>query len=136
MLSMLTMASMPSITQGRQCSASYHLVRWSVALFLACATLCVGCTRDYEAETTLLERAEANFTAGEYEVAERLYRHFLRAHPRSPYAAIASQRLRIVDRELEAVMGHRGTLTPVHVPQRMSEDMQRVTTKDNKRDVK
>lgn len=106
---------------------SYHLFSLYVAFFLACSMLCVGCARDYEEETTLLERAEANFTAGEYDVAERLYRHFLRAHPRSPYAAIASQRLRIIDRELEAVMGHRGTLTPVHVEQRMSEEMQRVT---------
>lgn len=95
---------------------------------MAGTALTTGCSRDYEEETTLLERAEANFTAGEYDIAEQLYRQFLREHPRSPYAAIASQRMRILERELEAVMGRRGTLTPVHVDQRLPEHLQRVTT--------
>jgi|SRR5690554_4301201 len=99
-----------------------------LVFLLGNVTLTSGCTRDYEEETTLLERAEANFTAGEYDIAEQLYRQFLREHPRSPYSAIASQRLRILERELEAVMGRRGTLTPVHVEQRLPPHMQRVTT--------
>lgn len=93
---------------------------------LPLALLLVGCERSYEEETTLLERAEANFTAGEYDIAEQLYRQFLVEHPRSPYVPIASQRLRLLDRELEVVMGRRGTLTPVHVDQRLPQNMQRV----------
>lgn len=97
------------------------------ALWIPLLTLSTGCARDYEEETTLLERAEANFTAGEYDIAEQLYRQFLREHPKSPYVPIASQRLRLLDRELEAVMGRRGTLTPVHVTQRLPQNMQRVS---------
>lgn len=97
-----------------------------MTLVLPLALLLVGCARSYEEETTLLERAEANFTAGEYDIAERLYRQFLVEHPRSPYGPIASQRLRLLDRELEVVMGRRGTLTPVHVDQRLPQNMQRV----------
>lgn len=103
-------------------------------LILAFLLFMSGCTRDYEEETTQLERAEAYFTAGEYDNAETLYRQYLQHHPRSPYSSIARQRLRILDRELEAVMGQHGTLTPNHVKQRLPVHMDSTpsATKDEK----
>ena len=104
-----------------------------LALFFSSVAFVSGCARDYEEETSLLERAEANFSGGEYDIAEQLYRQFLREHPRSPYVPIASQRLRLLDRELEVVMGRRGTLTPVHVEQRLPQNMQRVQSSGTRR---
>lgn len=91
----------------------------NLVFFIVCGTLVSSCGRNYEEETTQLERAEAYFTAGEYDSAEQMYRKYLQRHGRSPYSSIARQRLRILDRELEAVMGQHGTLTPLHVKQRL-----------------
>lgn len=111
---------------GRYTSRKRRLPELIFIALLPLWVLGSGCERGYEEETTLLERAEANFTAGEYDIAEQLYRQFLMEHPRSPYVPIASQRLRLLDRELEVVMGRRGTLTPVRVEQRLPQNMQRV----------
>jgi hypothetical protein len=95
-----------------------------------CVSAQSGCSDNYEEETTLLERAESNYTAGEYDAAAELYERFLREHPRSPYAEVAAQRLRIVERELEAVMGRRGTATPERVDQRLPAYIERREQRD------
>jgi hypothetical protein len=79
----------------------------------------LACDRDYREETDLIEEAETHYTAGDYETAQQLYRRFLERHPRSPYAEIAAQRLRIAERELDALMGQPGMPTPKHVEQRV-----------------
>lgn len=84
---------------------------WSMyAVFLLC-----GCPAPPEEETALFERAEQHYSHGDYDGARVLYVEFLEQHPTSPFAAIASQRLRIVDRELDSVMGRRGAPAPVRV---------------------
>ena len=112
-----------------RCAYSNRLRRLLLPIALLVALLCQpACTSDYEEETALLERAEANFTAGEYDTAVALYQRFLAEHPRSPYANIAQQRLRLIERELDALMGRRGTPTPVHVPQRLPQNLPRRTS--------
>lgn len=90
----------------------------TIALLFALALL-VGCDRDYREETDLIEEAETYYTAGDYGEAQQLYREFLEVHPRSPYAEIAAQRLRIIERELDGLMGQAGMPTPRHVEQRV-----------------
>lgn len=79
----------------------------------------MGCERDYREETDLIEEAETHYTAGDYDAAQQLYRRFLEVHPRSPYSDIAAQRLRIIERELDGLMGQPGMPTPQHVEQRV-----------------
>lgn len=63
----------------------------------------------------VFERAEQHYTHGDYDGARALYEEFLAQHPTSPFAPIAQQRLRIVERELDSVMGRRGAPAPIRV---------------------
>lgn len=82
------------------------------ALWCACL---VGCDETYEEETLLFERAEQRYASGDYDGAVERYERFLDLHPLSPLAPIAEQRLRNIEREIDAVMGRRGAPAPVRV---------------------
>lgn len=82
---------------------------------LALFFLLVGCDTNYQVETALIEEAETLYVRGEFDQAGELYREFIELYPRSPWAGIASQRVRLIDRELNAIMGQPGMPTPRHV---------------------
>jgi hypothetical protein len=84
-------------------------------LFALLAGAFGGCGSTTLEETALFEEAEARFSRGDYDGATLLYREFLRLHELSPLADIAEQRLRAVEREVDAVMGRRGAPAPVYV---------------------
>lgn len=87
----------------------------AATLFAGCAGGLVGCDETYEEETVLFERAEQRYAAGDYDGAVERYERFLEIHPLSPLAPIAEQRLRNVEREIDAVMGRRGAPAPIRV---------------------
>ena len=66
-------------------------------------------------ETDLFQQAETRYARGDYDGAALLYAEFLERHPLSPLAPIADQRLGLVDREFDAIMGRRGSPAPVYV---------------------
>ncbi len=66
-------------------------------------------------ETALFEQAETRYARGDYDGASTLYAEFLELHPLSPLAPIADQRLSLIDREFDAIMGRRGSPAPVYV---------------------
>lgn len=79
------------------------------------AIVVVGCHEPQPPPTDEFERAETLLHAGDYDGAAGLYTDFLDRHPSSPLAPIARQRLRNIDRELEAVMGRRSTPAPIYI---------------------
>jgi hypothetical protein len=74
-----------------------------------------ACDEAREEETRLFERAEAHYRHGDYDGAQSLYERFVRQHPQSPFVDVAAQRLRTIDRELDAIMGRRGAPAPIRV---------------------
>lgn len=85
-----------------------------IALVLAVAVL-ASCQEPTPPQTDLFEQAEVLLHRGDYDGATRYYRAFLDRHPNSPLAPVAEQRLRNIDRELEAVMGRRSTPAPIYI---------------------
>lgn len=79
------------------------------------AVTTIACDPRFEEETRLFERAEEHYKHGDYDGAQELYSRFLEQHPQSPFASVAQQRLRTMDREMDAVMGRRGAPAPVRV---------------------
>jgi hypothetical protein len=78
-------------------------------------TLAVACHEPATPEPVLFERAETRLRRGDYEGATMDYQEFLQRFPNSPLASIARQRLRNIDRELEAVMGRRSSPAPIYI---------------------
>jgi len=86
----------------------------SVVVMIAVFGL-AGCELRYEEETALFERAEVRYAHGDYDTARELYEAFLSLHPLSPLVGVAEQRLLMIDREIDAVMGRRGAPAPIRV---------------------
>jgi hypothetical protein len=74
-----------------------------------------ACDVSVREETDLFQRAETRYARGDYDGASTLYTEFLELHPLSPLAPIADQRLDMIDREFDAIMGRRGSPAPVYV---------------------
>jgi len=86
--------------------------------FLVMAVAVVGSSSCHEPTTPpteLFQRAEELLQLGDYDGASSNYEAFLERFPNSPLAPIAEQRLRNIDRELEAVMGRRSTPAPIYI---------------------
>lgn len=95
-----------------------HLNRLALFLTLAIVVTAlgpVGCQEPAPPQTDLFELAEEHLQRGDYDGATRNYEAFLERYPHSPLAPIAEQRLRNIDRELEAVMGRRSTPAPIYI---------------------
>ncbi len=75
----------------------------------------VGCQEPSSPPTDLFQRAEEFLQRGDYDGASEDYEAFLERYPNSPLAPIAEQRLRNIDRELEAIMGRRSTPAPIYI---------------------
>jgi len=84
----------------------------AAVLFFSTVT---GCEERVLEETEMFEQAEERFARGDYDGARVLYEDFLDLHPLSPLTDIAEQRLRTMERELDAVMSRRGAPAPVRV---------------------
>jgi hypothetical protein len=112
-------------------ASTFRSVRRSAArrVLLGAAGLVVAlslaaCEEPQPPPVTQFERAEELLRAGDYDGATRLYEAFLADHPRSPLARVARQRLRNIDRELEAVMGRRATPAPIYIrPEPTADDV-------------
>lgn len=74
-----------------------------------------ACETEYEEDTAVFERAEDLYAVGDYDSASALYRSFLVDHADSPLRQMAELRLRLIERELDSVMGRRGAPAPVRV---------------------
>lgn len=88
-----------------------HLVALLVLLSLAL----FGCEKSAREETHVFQEAEALYRAGDYDGAAARYQLFLETYPRSPFARTAQLRLKTIDREIESVMGTRGTNRPIFI---------------------
>ncbi len=86
---------------------------WLLPPLLALACLLAACEQGAQEETIVFQEAEALYRAGDYDSATERYESFLEAYPRSPFARTARLRLRTIDREVESVMGTRGTNRPI-----------------------
>jgi hypothetical protein len=90
------------------------MVRWLLTICIATCVL-VACENDEQQETPLFGEAETAFRRGDYELAAEGYEDFVALYPQSPLVPLAEQRLRLIDRELNSVMGRRGSPSPVRV---------------------
>lgn len=82
----------------------------------------VGCVEPPPPATETFQRAEEHFRRGHHDEARALYTAFLRDHPDSLLAPMAANRLEAIDREVDAIMGRRGTPAPVRTPARLPLD--------------
>ncbi|MCB9506170.1 MAG: hypothetical protein H6700_11625 [Myxococcales bacterium] len=90
--------------------------RLGVVVLAALAVFATSaCELQSPEETTLFEHAELSYARGDYDGASQLFREFLELHPHSPLADTAQHRLDIIDRELDAIMGRRGSPAPIYV---------------------
>lgn len=89
-------------------------IKTLAAAFFVVAAL-FGCEQGVHEETRLFQEAEALYRAGDYDGATERYQAFLTAYPRSPFARTAKLRERTIEREMESVMGTRGTNRPVYI---------------------
>lgn len=87
----------------------------SCAVALCTLLSTAGCSTTWEPDTALFQRAERYYTQGDYDRARDLYEQFLEEHPGSQLAEMARVRRRLLERELDAVMGRRGAPAPVRV---------------------
>jgi hypothetical protein len=74
-----------------------------------------ACETEFEEDTAVFERAEDLYAVGDYDSASALYRSFLVDHADSPLRAMAELRIRLIERELDSVMGRRGSPAPLRV---------------------
>lgn len=88
--------------------------RWLLTIIITSCVL-VACEQNERQETPLFGEAESAFRRGDYELASTGYGEFVESYPQSPLVALAEQRLRLIERELNAVMGRRGSPSPVRV---------------------
>jgi len=99
--------------------ATMHLPssqRWRLLiLLLAASLLLVACEKSAREETFVFQEAEALYKAGDYDGAAARYQSFIETYPRSPFARTAQLRLKTIDREIESVMGTRGTNRPIFI---------------------
>lgn len=75
----------------------------------------MACEPDEAADIELFKRAEALLAEGDYDRATQAYELFITEIPNGPLTRIAEQRLRNIDRELEAVMGRRSSPAPIYI---------------------
>jgi hypothetical protein len=98
--------------RGRSLSTTCAVWLWAVGFSSAVLPACEPPALE---ETTLFERAEELYEVGDYDGASELYTRFLENHANSPLAEMAALRLRLVEREVDAVMGRRGSPAPLRV---------------------
>ncbi len=105
-----------------------HVLVFGCFVFFALS----ACAPGAQEETTVFQEAEALYSAGEYDGATERYEAFLERYPRSPFAKTARLRLLTIDREIESVMGTRGTNRPILL--RPSESEKATLLKKGKKD--
>lgn len=75
-----------------------------------------GCAPQASPETESFERAEVAYRRGEYKRALGDYEVFLKTYPSSPLARVARQRIRCLNREVQALLGRHGMPRPIYLP--------------------
>jgi hypothetical protein len=114
---------MANVSNPRRAARTVRSLTRALALLLVLSALGpVACHDPLPPPAQAFEDAEARLREGDYDGATRLYQTFLASHPHSPLAPIARQRLRNIDRELEAVMGRRATPAPIYIRPELAGD--------------
>ena len=81
----------------------------------ALGLLCMACQTDHDSPRETFDRAEAAYRVGNYDVAHQNYTQFLKKNPDPQLAILAQRRLRLIEREIDNVMGQKTGPRPVYV---------------------
>jgi hypothetical protein len=86
-----------------------RLPRFTLFVWLA------ACTPPPSSDATSFDSAESALARGDYDEARAGYRAFISTYPSHPLARLARERLRIIERELDAVQRRDGGAAPTYV---------------------